>query len=201
MQFLLADSSQAAVERLRTELGWLGDCLVVVGVDTPTGREWNVHVHVHDVGAAIEAGIRAGRPHQIAVTALAPVQGPAAVAGVRATLALVPDGPAAEGLAELFGAEGVRVLVVALPHDPDDTAAADAVQDAVRAGRAGLRRRRRRRAARRPRPGRTGDPGRRRRPGRGPRRRRGAHPLTGAGPGRGGRGRPAGAGSPTTSSP
>ena len=131
VQFLLADSSETAVERLRTELGWLGDCLVVVGVDTPTGREWNVHVHVHDVGAAIEAGIRAGRPHQIAVTALAPVRLPAAVAGVRATLALVPDGPAAEGLAELFGGEGVQVLVVQLPQDRDDTAAADAVQDAV----------------------------------------------------------------------
>src|SRR3712207_8580928 len=47
--------------------------LVVVGVDTPTGREWNVHVHVADVGAAIEAGIEAGRPHRISVTPLAPI--------------------------------------------------------------------------------------------------------------------------------
>ena len=29
---------------------------------------WNVHVHVDDVGAAIEAGIGAGRPHRIRVT-------------------------------------------------------------------------------------------------------------------------------------
>ncbi len=29
---------------------------------------WNVHVHVDDVGAAIEAGIEAGRPHRIRVT-------------------------------------------------------------------------------------------------------------------------------------
>ncbi|MEO6472420.1 MAG: Dak phosphatase, partial [Aeromicrobium sp.] len=29
---------------------------------------WNVHVHVDDVGAAIEAGINAGRPYRIAVT-------------------------------------------------------------------------------------------------------------------------------------
>ena len=29
---------------------------------------WNVHVHVDDVGAAIEAGITAGRPHRIRVT-------------------------------------------------------------------------------------------------------------------------------------
>ncbi|WP_091243174.1 DAK2 domain-containing protein [Klenkia soli] len=133
VQFLLADSSEEAVERLRTELGWLGDCLVVVGVDTPTGREWNVHVHVHDVGAAIEAGIRAGRPHHIAVTALAPVRVPAPVAGVRATVALVPAGPAAEGLAELLGGEGVQVLVVQVPADRDDTAAVTAVEEAVAA--------------------------------------------------------------------
>ena len=60
----------------------LGDSLVVVGVDTPTGREWNVHVHVADVGAAIEAGIEAGRPHRISVTPLAPVR--PAGAGARA---------------------------------------------------------------------------------------------------------------------
>ena len=29
---------------------------------------WNVHVHVDDVGAAIEAGIAAGRPHRVRVT-------------------------------------------------------------------------------------------------------------------------------------
>jgi dihydroxyacetone kinase-like predicted kinase len=29
---------------------------------------WNVHVHVDDVGAAIEAGLDAGRPHRISVT-------------------------------------------------------------------------------------------------------------------------------------
>lgn len=131
VQFLLADSSPAAVDRLRTELGWLGDCLVVVGVDTPTGREWNVHVHVHDVGAAVEAGIRAGRPHHISVTALAPVRVAPAVAGSRAVVALVPTGPAAEGAAELFTAEGVQVLTVDLPADTDDTAAADRVRSAV----------------------------------------------------------------------
>ena len=48
--------SSACTDRLAA----LGDSLVVVGVDTPTGREWNVHVHVADVGAAIEAGIEAG---------------------------------------------------------------------------------------------------------------------------------------------
>ena len=32
---------------------------------------WNVHVHVNDVGAAIEAGVRAGRPYRISVTRFA----------------------------------------------------------------------------------------------------------------------------------
>src|SRR5699024_8348628 len=42
----------------------LGDSVVVVGGE----GLWNVHVHVDDPGAAIEAGITAGRPHRIAVT-------------------------------------------------------------------------------------------------------------------------------------
>jgi dihydroxyacetone kinase-like predicted kinase len=85
------------------------------------------------VGAAVEAGIRAGRPHSIAVTALAPVRVAPPVAGARAVLALVPEGPAAGGVAELFGAEGVQVLGVPVPPDPDDTGVAAEVQAAVRA--------------------------------------------------------------------
>jgi DAK2 domain fusion protein YloV len=106
VQFLLADSDEEAVGRLRARLAELGDCLVVVGVDTPAGREWNVHVHVSDVGAALEAGIEAGRPHRISVTPLAPVRGPAAARGVRALVALT----CSAGLADLFAGEGVAVL-------------------------------------------------------------------------------------------
>jgi DAK2 domain fusion protein YloV len=73
VQYLL-DAPDTAVDRLREVLGRLGDSLVVVG--TPgTGpaaqRTWNVHVHVNDVGAAIEAGVEAGRPHRISVTRFA----------------------------------------------------------------------------------------------------------------------------------
>ncbi|MCA0146516.1 DAK2 domain-containing protein [Blastococcus sp. LR1] len=107
VQYLLADSDEAAVERLQRRLAALGDSLVVVGVDTPTGREWNVHVHVSDVGAAIEAGVEAGRPHRISVTPLAPVRPPQPVAGTRAVVAVVPG----DGVAGLFVAEGVRVVV------------------------------------------------------------------------------------------
>jgi DAK2 domain fusion protein YloV len=107
VQFLLADTDEDAVARLHERLATLGDSLVVVGVDTPSGREWNVHVHVADVGAAIEAGIQAGRPYRISVTPLAPVQPSAPVPGTRAVVAIVSS----DGLAELFADEGVRVVV------------------------------------------------------------------------------------------
>ncbi len=106
VQFLLADSDEDSVARMHARLAELGDSLVVVGVDTPTGREWNVHVHVSDIGAAIEAGIEAGRPHRISVEPLAPVPPPAPVAGTRALIAVVSS----DGLAELFAEAGVRVI-------------------------------------------------------------------------------------------
>jgi DAK2 domain fusion protein YloV len=106
VQYLLADTDEDAVVRLQERLAALGDSLVVVGVDTPTGREWNVHVHCADIGAAIEAGIEAGRPYRISVTPLAPVQPAAPVPGTRAVVAVVSS----DGLAALFGGEGVRVL-------------------------------------------------------------------------------------------
>jgi DAK2 domain fusion protein YloV len=111
VQYLLADADEDAVERLQERLAALGDSLVVVGVETPTGREWNVHVHVADVGAAIEAGIEAGRPHRISVTPLAPVPASAPVPGTRAVVAVVGS----DGLAALFEGEGARVL----PCGPD----------------------------------------------------------------------------------
>ncbi|MEH3034099.1 MAG: DAK2 domain-containing protein [Aeromicrobium erythreum] len=60
----LLEADDDAVRPLREALSGLGDSLVVVGGD----RLWNVHVHVDDVGAAIEAGMAAGRPYRIAVT-------------------------------------------------------------------------------------------------------------------------------------
>lgn len=72
MYLLEADDDQ--IPALRAALLPLGDSLVVVGGD----RLWNIHVHVDDVGAAIEAGIAAGRPYRIAVTHFADqiAQGP-----------------------------------------------------------------------------------------------------------------------------
>ncbi|SFL82341.1 DAK2 domain-containing protein [Geodermatophilus ruber] len=151
VQYLLADSDEAAVARLQERLARLGDSLVIVGVDTPAGREWNVHVHTLDVGAAIEAGIEAGRPHRISVTPLAPVRPPAPVPDARAIVAVVPSA----GVAQLFTGEGVRVVtcgedgvteddvlaeiigsaaagVVVLPNDPALTAAASRAAERAR---------------------------------------------------------------------
>ncbi|MHC5909382.1 DAK2 domain-containing protein, partial [Streptomyces sp. S6] len=60
----LLEAEDTAVNRLRTRLDALGDSLVVVGGD----GLWNVHVHVDDAGAAVEAGVEAGRPYRIRIT-------------------------------------------------------------------------------------------------------------------------------------
>ncbi len=60
----LLDTEDGRIPLLRMALAELGDSVVVVGGD----GLWNVHAHVDDVGAAIEAGIEIGRPHRIRVT-------------------------------------------------------------------------------------------------------------------------------------
>ncbi|WP_205857197.1 DAK2 domain-containing protein, partial [Phytoactinopolyspora endophytica] len=62
----LLDAPDNEIPGLRDALAGLGDSLVVVGGD----GEWNVHVHVDDAGAAIEAGVAVGRPYRISVTHL-----------------------------------------------------------------------------------------------------------------------------------
>jgi dihydroxyacetone kinase-like predicted kinase len=113
VQYLL-DSSDDAVGTLRDELGGLGDSLVVVGTGEGT---WTVHVHVNDVGGAVEAGVRAGRPYRITVTRFADEPPPDARREGTAVVAVAPG----TGVAELFAAEGVLVA--------DGTE--DAVLDAV----------------------------------------------------------------------
>jgi DAK2 domain fusion protein YloV len=73
VQYLL-DAPPETIDRLRDTLGGLGDSLVVVGTGEGDPPTWNVHVHVDDIGAAIEAGITAGRPHRISVTRLVDAQ-------------------------------------------------------------------------------------------------------------------------------
>jgi uncharacterized protein len=71
VQYLL-DAPPERVESLRSALGEMGDSLVIVGTGDGDPPTWNVHVHVAvaEVGAAIEAGVAAGRPHRITVTHL-----------------------------------------------------------------------------------------------------------------------------------
>lgn len=148
VQFLL-DAPVDAVERMRAELAGIGDSLVVVGSgdDPPV---WNVHVHVNDIGAAIEAGIAAGRPYQISVTRFADQPAPPGAPGRAAVVAA-----AGAGLAALFAGEGAAVVggspstaelldairatgateVVVLPNDPDTQAVAGlAAREAEAAG-------------------------------------------------------------------
>jgi DAK2 domain fusion protein YloV len=137
VQYLL-DAEESAVERLRTALDGLGDSLVVVGGP----QTWRVHIHVSDVGAAIEAGVRAGRPYQIGVTDL--------TQQVAGRACLDPDARgvvvvcAGNGLDELFRGENAVTVaanpstaeiltavrraaagrVVVLPNDPNTQAVA-----------------------------------------------------------------------------
>jgi len=128
VMYLLDDSTDARVARLRAELATIGDSVAIVG----DGTTWNVHVHCTDVGVAIEAGIEAGRPHRITVVRFADqvaVAPPAASLVVRrAVVAVAPGG----GLAQLFGGEGVTVVA---PADGSDVTA-DAVLAAITATRA-----------------------------------------------------------------
>jgi DAK2 domain fusion protein YloV len=64
MFFLEGDDD--AIPAFKATWASLGDSIVVVGGD----RIWNCHVHTNDIGAAIEAGIEAGRPSKVRVTDL-----------------------------------------------------------------------------------------------------------------------------------
>ncbi|WP_159776428.1 DAK2 domain-containing protein [Streptomyces sp. HM190] len=113
----LLEADDEAVARLRARLDGLGDSLVVVGGD----GLWNVHVHVDDAGAAVEAGVEAGRPYRIRITHFGAED--AHMAGrtgrqpreraQRAVVAVVPG----EGLAGLY-AEAGATTVLARPGEP-----------------------------------------------------------------------------------
>jgi DAK2 domain fusion protein YloV len=147
----LLDADDDAIPDLRTRLQDLGDSLVVVGGE----GLWNVHVHVDDVGSAVEAGIDAGRPRRIRVTHFAEQVSRArekrAERRGRAVVAVV----AGEGLAALFEEAGATVIegapgrrpstgeilaaieqsraqeVVVLPNDPDSVGGASAAAAAA----------------------------------------------------------------------
>jgi DAK2 domain fusion protein YloV len=149
VQYLL-DAPDEVVPQLRAVLAELGDSLVVAG----GGGVHNVHVHVNDIGAAVEAGIEVGRPHRIRVTRFADATA-SDLSGERVA-ALVVVSPC-RGVDEVFRSAGAHVVagglgrdcptedlvaamratgagrVVLLPNDRDLLSRAQAAADVVRA--------------------------------------------------------------------
>ncbi|MBJ6621626.1 DAK2 domain-containing protein [Streptomyces sp. DHE17-7] len=112
----LLEAADTAVARLRERLDALGDSLVVVGGD----GLWHVHVHVDDAGAAVEAGVEAGRPYRIRITHFGHddahtthAERPPRERAQRAVVAVVLG----EGLAGLY-AEAGATTVLARPGEP-----------------------------------------------------------------------------------
>jgi DAK2 domain fusion protein YloV len=151
VMFLL-EADEEQIPALRAALARLGDSLVVVGGD----RLWNVHVHVDDVGSAVEAGIEAGRPYRVRVTHFAEqaarrasgrtlrqgrtVVAVAAGAGlgdlfVQAGATVVPGGhgrrPSTGQIIEAVTQAGTAEVIV-LPNDRETIAAAEAAARAIR---------------------------------------------------------------------
>jgi uncharacterized protein len=62
----LLEASDDRIDGFRATWAAIGDSIVVVGGD----GLWNCHIHTDDIGAAVEAGIEAGRPRSIRVTDL-----------------------------------------------------------------------------------------------------------------------------------
>lgn len=146
----LLDADDQAVTELRKRLQPLGDSLVVVGGE----GLWNVHVHVDDVGAAVEAGILAGAPRRIQVTHFAEQTERARRLRERRGRRVVAVAAGA-GLAAVFADAGAEVLqtapgrrpstaevleaiersgaeeVIVLPNDPDSVGVAEAAAHAA----------------------------------------------------------------------
>lgn len=142
----LLDAEDDAIPGLRAQLQGLGDSLVVVGGE----GLWNVHVHVNDVGAAVEAGIDAGRPRRIRVTHFAEQVTRARERRAERRGRAVVAVAAGDGLATIFREAGATVItsvpgrrpstgeileaieqshaheVVVLPNDPDSLGVAQA---------------------------------------------------------------------------
>ncbi len=98
----LLDAPDEAIPGFKARLAGLGDSLVVVGGDSL----WNIHVHVDDAGAAVEAALAIGAPYRIRITYLAAVVDAGAQPTGRA-LVVVAHGA---GVADLLEASGVTVV-------------------------------------------------------------------------------------------
>ncbi|MGB8391307.1 DAK2 domain-containing protein [Mycobacterium sp.] len=109
VMYRLDGCDPAAADALRDRLGELGDSVAIAAARATSRGTYSVHVHTDDAGAAVEAGLAAGRPSRIVISVLS--SGSTGLpAGSwtreRAVLAVV-DG---DGAAELFAGEGACVL-------------------------------------------------------------------------------------------
>ncbi len=118
----LLQAEDATIPAFKDAWDAIGDSIVVVG----GSGLWNCHVHTNDVGAAIEAGVEAGRPSRIRVTDLmeqveeeawvrehaADAAGPAVhtFAPEEVTTAVVAVA-VGEGARRLFASLGVQAIV------------------------------------------------------------------------------------------
>ena len=114
----LLEASDEAMAGFRSAWADAGDSIVVVGGE----GLWNCHIHTDDIGAAIEAGIEAGRPRQIRVSDLAgQVEEERWVRQALPAPEAAGDGPAAccavvavasgDGLRSLFAGHGATSVV------------------------------------------------------------------------------------------
>jgi DAK2 domain fusion protein YloV len=131
VMYRLDDCEPSAADTLRDRLGQLGDSVGIASAPSSAQRTYSVHVHTDDAGAAVEAGLAAGRLSRIVISALSSGT-PGLPAGgwtrERAVLAVV-DG---DGAADLFGGEGACVLQRdPTAHDPVTNISAHQLMRAV----------------------------------------------------------------------
>ncbi|HTX96128.1 MAG TPA: DAK2 domain-containing protein [Mycobacterium sp.] len=109
VMYRLDGSNPPAANALRDRLIKLGDSVAIAAAPFTNQASYSVHVHTDDAGAAVEAGLAAGRLSRIVISALNSGISGVPVGGwtrERAVLAVV-DG---DGAAELFAGEGAFVL-------------------------------------------------------------------------------------------
>jgi uncharacterized protein len=117
VMYLLNGCDAQAADTLRERLGELGESVGIAAAPQAAGG-YSVHVHTDDAGAAVEAGLAAGRLSRIVISALTSGASGLPSGGwtrERAVLAVVDGG----GAAKLFAGEGACVL------QPSDAPATD----------------------------------------------------------------------------
>jgi len=120
VMFLL-DAADDTIPAFKGAWAAIGDSIVVVGGD----GIFNCHIHTNDIGGAVEAGIGAGRPHQIRVTDLldeveaehgwvqqeSPEGGTGGAADRRPVTTAVVAVGVGEGVRRLLSSLGVQAIV------------------------------------------------------------------------------------------